>query len=369
MHLESYQIAVVVGVAVVLLVILYLLLKKRSKKEVSPEDIEQQVEEDKQESQPEEIKKDTIDRATDDRTTEEPKERATEQEKVEEVVIEEEKEEALQSSTPDFKTRPVPTHGKIKKEDFTQFSGMRVLLAEDNIINQKVMLGLLKDSGMDIVVANDGQEALDILEKDSNFVLVLMDAHMPNVDGFEATKIIRKNPKYNHIAVIALSGDTASDDIKKMKDAGMSDTLEKPLKMDAFYDILYAYNIEKPKTETPTAEISEKKFLNTEAGLAICGGDSDLYKELLKEFLENYINSAASLEQLIQKNRLEEADKLLLDIMGISANLGAERLHDIASKSKSILKSQEANLSEALKTYTNNLKESILLINRYIQDN
>ena len=369
MHLESYQIAVVGGVAVVFVVILYLLLKKRPKKESASLEVEEpKVEEEKQKNQPEEINKNSVN--TTEKTQ---KDIEPEQKKVQEVTteekVEEKIEEPLQNGTPNFKTRPVPPHGKIKKEDFAQFAGMRVLLAEDNLINQKVMLGLLKDSGMDIVVANDGQEALDILAKDSDFALVLMDAHMPNIDGFEATRIIRKNPQYNHIAVIALSGDTASDDIKKMKDAGMSDTLEKPLKMDDFYDILYAYNVEKPKTETQSPKKSETVFLDTNAGLAICGGDSDLYKELLKEFLEDYGNSGALFEQLINENKLEEADKLLLDIVGVSANLGAQELHDVASKSKTLLKTAETNLSALAETYKNSLQETVALINKYMQEN
>ncbi|WP_434657042.1 response regulator [Sulfurimonas sp. NW9] len=89
----------------------------------------------------------------------------------------------------------VPRHAKITKEDFKIFAGERILLAEDNLINQKVILGVLGDSGIEVVVANDGQEALDILKTDKNFLIILMDAHMPRVDGFEATRAIRHDPQ------------------------------------------------------------------------------------------------------------------------------------------------------------------------------
>ncbi len=124
------------------------------------------------------------------------------------------------------------------------------MLVEDNIINQKVILGLWARSGIDVVVANDGVEALEILEKDNNFILILMDAHMPRMDGFEATRKIRKNPALNHIAVVALSGDTTADSIKKMTESGMNEHLEKPLRMDALYDIIYAYTPDKNRNSS-----------------------------------------------------------------------------------------------------------------------
>ena len=144
-------------------------------------------------------------------------------------------------NTPTFTKREIPPHGEISRENFKEFAGERVLVAEDNLINQKIIKGLLADTGIEVVLADDGQIALDILERDSNFLMVLMDVQMPRVDGFEATRQIRANPNYNHIVVVALSGDTAADNIEKMKVAGMSEQLEKPLKMTALYDILYAY--------------------------------------------------------------------------------------------------------------------------------
>ncbi len=160
-------------------------------------------------------------------------------------VAEEKAAKKIQTKQKVIKKREVPLHTKITRDDFKKFSGQRILLVEDNIINQKVILGLWAGSGIDVVVANDGVEALEILEKDNNFILILMDAHMPRMDGLEATRKIRKNPALNHIAVVALSGDTTADSIKKMTESGMSDHLEKPLRMDALYDIVYAYTPDK----------------------------------------------------------------------------------------------------------------------------
>lgn len=225
--------------------------------------------------------------------------------------------------------RSVPAIGKITKENFSEFAGERILVAEDNPINQKVIVGLLAGSGIDVVLANDGQEALDILEQDSNFLMILMDAHMPRVDGFEATRIIRANPQYDHILVVALSGDVGADDIQKMKNAGMGEQLEKPLRMESLYKIFYAYSTKEIQPETAVSNI-----LDADEGVEICGGDEKFYREILSEFITDYGDSADRLGDFLRAHDMQAADTLLLDIVGVASNIGAHSLGDIASHLK-----------------------------------
>ena len=353
--LAQYQLEVIITLALLVLLLLYILLKKRLKKKKASLEIQAVIpDEYEQDEKNNKTQKDIYDTEVE-----------VEKEEVEVVTVQ----KPVQNISHNFKKQIVPPHEKIKKEDFSRFSGMHILLAEDNIINQKVILGLLGDSGINIEVADDGQEALNILEKNNNFTLILMDAHMPNIDGFEATRIIRKNPKYDHIVVVALSGDTASDDIKKMKDAGMSETLEKPLKMDALYDILYAYNTREPKQNKENSPKNNTIALNIKEGLNICANDQELYQEVLNEFLNNYANSSELLNSFIQKNNYNEADKLLLDIAGVTANLGANTLHDIALKIKESLKKENQPLSSILQNYQEELQKTVNEIKIYIQDN
>ena len=266
--------------------------------------------------------------------------------------------------------RSVPQHEKITKKNFQEFSGERILVAEDNLINQKVLTGLLAGSGIDVTIANDGQEALDILENDSNFVMILMDAHMPRVDGFEATRIIRANSKYDHILVVALSGDTAADDIAKMRNAGMAEQLEKPLRMEALYNIFYAYTGKKESDDTDDDDFIEvvmTKELNGDKGLEICGGDEGFYREILNEFINTYENSTQKLGDLLQNGNMEEADKLLLDIIGITANIGAEPLHKIANDIKNALSdTEEKSYLTLADQYRSHLENLIKDIKNYI---
>jgi CheY-like chemotaxis protein len=229
--------------------------------------------------------------------------------------------------------RSVPADIKITKQNFSEFAGERILVAEDNIINQKVLLGLLAESGIELIMANDGQEALDILENDTNFVMILMDAHMPRVDGFQAAQTIRANPKYDHILIVALSGDIATDDIQKMKDAGMSEQLAKPLRMESLYKIIYAYTGEKTNTDENTVAV-EIENLDINKGLQTCGEDENFYREILSEFMSDYGNSPDVLGELLRSGNIRGADKYLLDIIGIAKNIGAHPLSEIASNMK-----------------------------------
>jgi CheY-like chemotaxis protein len=361
--LAKYQNELLAAVAIIILLFIYFLIKKgkTQKKELpSFEETPKEKEENKQEENKYKEKQEADQQIDEDQKQEvllDGKEEG-------DFGIEEESvESSTTESTGKFTKREVPPHGKINKDDFKEFSGQRILLAEDNIINQKVITGLLAQSGIEVVIANDGVEALEILEKDDNFILILMDAHMPRMDGFEATKAIRKNPQYDHIVVIALSGDTAADDVRKMKEAGMSEHLEKPLKMDPLYDVLYAYGHNQKERSAP----QELTHLNIEEGLEISGYDEEFYNEILHEFLNSYENSASQLVSHIKKGALENADQLLLDIIGVSANIGAQELKSTASKLKSALK--ENNKEEASKlfiTFQKNLSALIQEIKSYL---
>jgi len=224
---------------------------------------------------------------------------------------------------------------KISKADFSDFSGQRLLIAEDNLINQKVINGVLNESGIDVVMADDGQFVMDILEEDSNFEIILMDAHMPRVDGFEATRMIRANPAYDHILVAALSGDTAVDDIRHMSEAGMEEHLEKPLKMDALYDVMsmyYSMDDVKEEAPVPSAQVDELEIavdindlpcLDYQQGLEICGNDEAMYKELLKEFFMGYKDSSKKMREALVNKDYKEAQNILIDVKGTASNLGA----------------------------------------------
>lgn len=132
----------------------------------------------------------------------------------------------------------------VKKDDYTkddlkQLGKHKILIAEDNLINQRVMKGLLLDTEIEIVFANDGQECIQILNENKYpYKLILMDINMPKLNGYEASKKIRENSINNDIIIIALSADISTEDIQKSKDSGMQGHLSKPINIKALYKTL-----------------------------------------------------------------------------------------------------------------------------------
>ncbi len=151
--------------------------------------------------------------------------------------------------------------------------------------------------------------------------------------GLKQHGTIRANPKYDHIVVVALSGDIASDDIQKMKNAGMSEQLEKPLRIESLYKIIYAYTGKETHKDEPIEAVMTKN-LDADKGLQTCGGDEDFYREILSEFIADYANSSDKLGEFLRSNNIQAADALLLDIIGVAENIGAHPLGEIASNMK-----------------------------------
>lgn len=374
MFLE-YQNEIIALIAILTLLVIYLIMKTRSQGlELETKDIAQE---------PQEIQElDEVDETPDTDTQEQEEDSLNEpleDELIKELDGSEEGDFGVDENQnfkenkrkSDIKVRDVPKHAKITKHDFKEFAGVKILVAEDNLINQKVISGLLADSGIELTMADDGQEVLDILEKDDDFLMILMDAHMPRVDGFEATRIIRENPKYNHIVVIALSGDTAADDLRKMSEAGMAEQLEKPLRMDSLYDVLYAYSgssQESQENDADYIEVPMTKELHGDKGLAICGGDENFYFEILNEFVVTYEDSAHRLRTLLTNSQEVSAEKLLLDIIGVSANIGAEPLNKIANSLKEALEdTQEKSYFTNLEQYQAHLEKLVKDIKEFVE--
>jgi CheY-like chemotaxis protein len=108
-------------------------------------------------------------------------------------------------------------------------SPARILVVEDNQVNQKVVTAVLRKRGFSIELANDGQEALNKLEKSAAFDLVLMDVQMPVLDGLEATRLIRKETRWNRLPIIAMTAHAMNGDKERCLEAGMNGYISKPV--------------------------------------------------------------------------------------------------------------------------------------------
>ena len=118
--------------------------------------------------------------------------------------------------------------------------GKRILVAEDNFINQEIILGLLENSQIQIDIAEDGEEAIELHQK-NNYTLILMDIQMPILDGYAAAKKIREQDK--DIPIIAITASAMKEDIEKSLEVGMNDHLNKPIDVTKLYEILLKYAV------------------------------------------------------------------------------------------------------------------------------
>ena len=119
-----------------------------------------------------------------------------------------------------------------------KLAGKRILLVEDNKTNQIVLISILEDSKLIIDIANNGQEAVDMVAT-NNYKLILMDLQMPILDGFQATKIIRETN--TNIPIIALSANVLPEDVQRTKEYGMHEHLKKPIEVHKLYQVLLKY--------------------------------------------------------------------------------------------------------------------------------
>lgn len=127
-----------------------------------------------------------------------------------------------------------------KSTNTSLLAGMKVLLVEDHIVNQKIVSKLMQKWKVDLAIAEDGNQALDVIMNNPDFDLVLMDLHMPVVGGFEATKLIRaqKGTYFKHIPIIALTADVSADVKEETLSIGMNDFISKPFDPLKLFEVL-----------------------------------------------------------------------------------------------------------------------------------
>ena len=230
----------------------------------------------------------------------------------------------------------VPETPNISKQSFGAFSGASVLIVEDNLINQKVLLSLFNGSGIRVTVANDGVEALDAVENPKNrFDLVLMDINMPVMDGYEATRHIRSDAKYDDLPIVSLTGLGLPEEIAKMYALGMNAHLTKPVQVGRLYTVFSRFvKTVSPAVQGAKSTVKETPFVNTEVlaardGLMRASGDAELYSEILEEFVKLYASADQTLEMFMKTGNYDGAKHLAHDIKGVSANIGANHMAQV----------------------------------------
>lgn len=142
----------------------------------------------------------------------------------------------------------------VLERNYPKFRDIRVLICEDNEINQEVAVGMLEQFGISAVSADNGRHGIDMLNRAGPFDLILMDLHMPVMDGFEATREIRSDPKFDNVPIISLTADAMTEVIEQCMGAGMNGYLSKPIEMDQLNEIFIRWFPSKMYTPEVTVE-------------------------------------------------------------------------------------------------------------------
>ncbi len=230
----------------------------------------------------------------------------------------------------------------ITQESFKDFAEKNILIVEDNFINQKVLINLLHLSGMSITIANNGQEAVDLVKESKvAFDLVLMDINMPVMDGYTATQMIRLDSKFDALPIVAFTALVLDSEIQKMFNSGINAFLSKPLNIGKLYTALGMYLTEaavtKPivrevKKVKPKEKISTYDGINIKEGIKYANNSEALYIEVLKEFSTAYGESGEVLAKLIREHRYEQVKMLCVDMRGLSGAIGAKDMHHLVNE-------------------------------------
>ncbi len=240
--------------------------------------------------------------------------------------------------------------GKNDTAYLPQLYGIRVLLVEDNEINWEVAKEILQEAGLTVTIVNNGRQAIDEV-KTNTYDIVLMDIQMPIMDGYDATREIRKDPIFAELPIIAMTANALLSDQEKCLLAGMNDYVAKPIDTtQLFQKIAYwtkktqgipgetAPDVTAPDVTAPDSSTDETFAMNIETmpnlvgidvqtGLGRLGGNQRLYFKLLVKFHENHKHTIKEIRYALDNGDFKAAELLAHTIKGAAGNIGAQDVY------------------------------------------
>jgi two-component system, sensor histidine kinase and response regulator len=229
-----------------------------------------------------------------------------------------------------------------------RLSGARVLLVEDHPLNQELACEILRRVGIQVVVAQSGQEGLDKLATDGPFDGVLMDCQMPDMDGYTATQKLRSNPAWSALPVIAMTASALAEDRARALACGMNDHITKPINVDSMLQTMAnwiggpsaAAKTPKPEVQVGKAPARGTGAIQTTDGLSYCMGNEVLYRRVLEGFRNTETTFFTDVKAALTQNRLADALRRCHDMKGLAGTVGARRLHATVLVLHSVLTTQ-----------------------------
>jgi len=269
-----------------------------------------------------------------------------------------------------------------------ELEGMRVLLVEDNLVNQQVSAELLAYNGVVVDLANNGQEALTIISEhpDDYYHAVLMDIQMPVMDGYEATRILRSQSRYATLPIIAMTAHVMVEEQQRCKEVGMNTHIAKPIEPPLLIRALAAHYprpFMKANTEETAAGHAETDALcgasgalrpgaipgvDFTVGLTLCGNKLGLYRKILKGFAVNYQHFSTSLEQLRFEEDWDGVFHLVHTLKGLAGTIGAKGLQELSVQVEQGIRERSPQLDALVIELTDKLSGTLEGIKGYFSE-
>jgi signal transduction histidine kinase/DNA-binding response OmpR family regulator/HPt (histidine-containing phosphotransfer) domain-containing protein len=265
------------------------------------------------------------------------------------------------------RTRPGP---EVPRDVGERLAGNRVLLVEDNEMNQELAVALLAQAGVAVVVAANGQQALDILAADQAFGCVLMDCQMPVMDGYTATREIRANRATQLLPVIAMTASAMKGDMEKALAAGMDDYITKPLNVANMFAIISKWI--KPVVQ-PAATFAVQTVggayqnfpslpgIDVEAGMAVCMNNPELYSKMLSMFRAEAQAFEANFIAQVEAGDSVAMIRLAHTLKGTAGNIGATGVQ-MAAQALQLVCEEDASEASYARALESLVKELALVV-------
>jgi signal transduction histidine kinase/DNA-binding response OmpR family regulator len=237
----------------------------------------------------------------------------------------------------------------------SQLEGARVLLVEDNDINRELAMELLQRVGVRVTAAPDGQSALNCLQQET-FDAVLMDCQMPGMDGYTATRLIRSQPQWRALPIIAMTANALLGDRERALAAGMDDHVAKPIDVDALYGALARWTRRAPRTQPLDGLTLPGIDVNT--GLARTLDNEALYRRMLQMFAQREHDFVAKWRAARAKGDEQTCTRLLHTLRGLAGTIGAEPLQSACGQLGEIMQQggDAERVAQALSSIDDNLQ-------------
>jgi PAS domain S-box-containing protein len=264
------------------------------------------------------------------------------------------------------------------KELLLKEKPLKTLMVEDNDINRELTKELLAMANIKTDVVVNGQEALDLAKENEGscpYDLVLMDIHMPGMNGYTATRRLKRIEGWDKVPVVAMTAEALGDVENQCLQAGMTGLVAKPIDPDDLFRVIFRLIFGESKEDQSTMHHSEKgreynfpkiEGLDVQAGIRRMGGRSDLYNRLLKGFCHDYEDIGIRLNQLAESEETEETKRVLHSLKGIVGTMEASSLYPLTQKTEQAFIENNDQYNSLKEKLVKGVKRQIKQINKKI---